>query len=90
MTPTKLILLLLVAYIVVRLVRSFFKQLIASSLGIETGGKGRQRPTVRSASSSQMARCEECGMFITRGSAVISEGREFCSTDCLKGKVRRA
>lgn len=90
MSPLKLIIYLLAAYLVVRLIRTFLGQLVRSALGIETGRKGRQRPHVRSTTSSQMVRCEACGMFITKGSAILSGGREFCSTGCSRGKVRSA
>jgi len=37
-----------------------------------------------------MIRCETCGMFITKGSALLAGGREFCSPACVKQKARRA
>jgi hypothetical protein len=46
--------------------------------------RSRQRSSAgtRRATSAQMIRCENCGMFITESSAILVNGRDFCSSAC--------
>jgi len=50
----------------------------------------RPRATeTRARRPASMVRCEACGMFITKSSALLAGGREFCSPACVEQKARR-
>lgn len=66
-----------VFYVALRVVR----RLVAPARPRVTGTRPR-RP-------APMIRCETCGMFITKGSALLAGGREFCSPACVEQKTRR-
>ncbi len=64
----------ILAYLVFRFVRRLLSP------------RSRQRSTAgtRRATSAQMIRCENCGMFITQSSAILAGGRDFCSRACAQ------
>ena len=67
----------LIAYIILRLIRWLFTP-------------SRPRQTARARRAAQMVRCEACGMFITKSSALMAGDRDFCSKTCLEQKVHSA
>jgi hypothetical protein len=69
------------AYLALR----FMKWLLRPAPSSSSRGK-----TTRRSASSQMVRCSACGMFITKGSALMLGGSDFCSETCYEQKVRRA
>jgi hypothetical protein len=75
----KFILYSILVYLALRLVR-----------WILTPSASSPKKTVRRAKSSQMVRCNACGMFITKGSALMEGGGDFCSKTCYERKVYRA
>ena len=70
---------MVLAYTAVRVVRWLIKPSPAA----------RRMPS-RSRGSSQMIRCETCGMFVTQTSALALGGRQFCSKSCAEQRVHSA
>ncbi|MGA9774066.1 MAG: PP0621 family protein [Blastocatellia bacterium] len=71
-----------IAYVALRLIRWLFTP-------------SRQKQTVRTRGArqrgaAQMVRCDACGMFITKNSALMAGERDFCSKICLEQKVHSA
>lgn len=75
----RFILYTIIAYIALRCVRWLL-----------TPARPRPKTPARVRRSSDMVRCEACGMFITKSSALVGGNREFCSKLCLEQKVHRA
>jgi hypothetical protein len=69
----------LIAYLAMRLIRWLFTP---SRPGQTSRGRARR--------AAQMVRCDACGMFITKSSALMAGDRDFCSKTCLDQKVYRA
>ena len=79
------------AYLVLRLFRGFLRYLAApaSPRGVTAQG-ARRRGGAAVDKSAQMVRCQACGMFVTQGSAIVDDGKCFCSSDCAAGQVHRS
>lgn len=75
----RIILYTFIAYLAMRVIRWLF-----------TPSRSRPRPVARGRRSSPMVRCEACGMFITKSSALMAGDRDFCSKKCLEQKVDTA
>lgn len=71
----------ILAYLTLRFIRWVLRPSRAASSRRQ--GAGRDR-------SSQMVRCSACGMFITKSSALMLGGSDFCSKACYEQKVHRA
>ncbi|MFP5264183.1 MAG: PP0621 family protein [Blastocatellia bacterium] len=77
----KFILYCVLAYLTLRFIRWVLRPARPSP------ARGRGAPRAR---SSQMVRCDVCGMFITKSSALMVGGSDFCSRACYERKVHRA
>lgn len=69
------------AYLTLRFIKWVLRPARPSPTGGRTAPRGR---------SSEMVRCDACGMFITKSSALMVAGGDFCSRACYEQKVHRA
>jgi hypothetical protein len=74
-----------IAYFVIRFVRSFISG--AKGAKLASGQTVGQQPRKKVAAT--MIRCESCGTFITENSALQAGNRLFCSNSCVNVGLRR-
>jgi hypothetical protein len=78
----KFLLYSVIAYFVIRFVRSFFSG--AKNAKLATGQASSRKKV-----AATMIRCDSCGTFITESSALTSGNHLFCSNSCAKVGIQR-
>lgn len=78
----KFILYSVIAYFVIRLVKSLV-------IGAKSGGAIKGQAGARKTVAATMIRCDSCGTFITQGSALSAGNQLFCSNSCAKVGMQR-
>jgi|SRR5687768_16199279 hypothetical protein len=85
----KFILYSVIAYLVIRLVRSFISGAKGAKLPASAGARQTTRREPRKKVASTMIRCASCGTFITENSALQSGSDIYCSNPCAKIGAQR-
>ncbi|HKP10869.1 MAG TPA: PP0621 family protein [Blastocatellia bacterium] len=75
----RLVFYLILAYLAMRFIR-----------WLVTPSRARSRQSEKGRRGATMVRCATCGMFVTERSALVAEGHDFCSRQCLERRARRA
>ncbi len=85
----KFILYSVIAYLVIRFVRSFINGAKGAKLHASAEARQTPRQKPRKKVASTMIRCASCSTFITENSAMQSGSRIFCSVACAKVGTKR-
>jgi hypothetical protein len=85
----KFILYSVIAYLVIRFIRSFISGAAGSKLHASAGTRQTPRREPRKKVASTMIRCASCGTFITENSALQAGSDIYCSNPCAKIGAQR-